>query len=230
MPCVTLVNSLRYSQPPSSGELTITRGNQSHDDKGVINYWYKYSTGLLFIPYTDLTAIPDGVTIDKIAFEYDLTLAAGGQSYTISNAYGWIYLQSDQSFTGFPNAMLNNGLATSNTTFNNGIRNYTDFFIGPATYSFTQQTADPNIRYVDIPFLNTMQYKTGHSICIAIVNNSGAFTGSQVCPGWIGDTSTHSLGKQFFRQQNDTTGPYSITASTTSADNTFRPNIRFYWT
>jgi hypothetical protein len=229
MPCIVNPNILS-PPPPVAGDLTITRGTQSHDDRGVINYWYRYSTGLLFIPYTDLTAIPDGVTINKIAFQYDLTLAPGGQTYSISNTYGWIYLQSDQSFSGFPNSMLNNGLATSNTTFNNGIVNYTDFLNGPTTYSFTQQTSDPNIRYVDIPFVNNMQYKAGHSLCIAIVNNSGNYTGTQVTPGWLGDTSTHSLGKQFGRQNNDTSGPYSITGSTTSFDNTFRPNIKIYWT
>jgi hypothetical protein len=226
-----LINPYRFSGGGGGGggELTIIRGTQSHDDRGVINYWYKYSTGILFIPYTDLTAIPNGAVIDKIAFEYDLILAPGGKTYEITNTYGWIYCQTDQSFTACVNSMLNNGLATSNTTYNAGIQNYSEIFDNPGTYSFTQETADPNIRYVDIPIKVPMTYIAGSSICIAIVNNSGSYDGSQTTPGWLGDTSTHATGKVFFRQQNDTTGPYSITASTTSADNTFKPNIKFYW-
>ena len=228
MPCVLLQNSTILKPAVSSGDLTITRGTANHNDRGVINYWYKYSTGIYYIPYTDLTAIPDGANINKIAFEYDLTLAPGGTTYSISNAYGWIYLQSDQTITTLPSAMLNNGLATSNTAFNNGIVNYTDFWNGPTSYSFTQQTSDPQVRYVDIPFVNSMTYKAGHSIGIAIVNNSGNYTGTGSTPGWVGDVSTYT-GRVFFRQNNDTTGAYSITGSSTASDNTFKPNIKIYW-
>ena len=225
-----LINSYRYEAgtPPSS-ELTIFRGTQSHDDRGVINYWYNHSTGIVFIPYTELATIPNGAVINKIAFEYDLLLAPGGKTYSISNAYGWIYCQTNQSFLGCPNAMLNNGLATSNTTYNAGIQNYSEIFDNPGSYSFTQETADPDIRFVDIPIKTPMTYIAGSSICVAIINNSGVYTGSGSAPKWLGDTSTYSGAKVFFRQQNDTIGPYSITGSSTSYDQTFKPNIRFYW-
>ncbi len=226
-----LINSYRYSSggSPPSGELTIVRGNANHNDRGVINYWYKHSTGIVYIPYTDLGVIPNGAVINKIAFEYDLTLASGGTTYDISNAYGWIYCQTDQNFLGCPNSMLNNGLATSNTTYNAGIQNYTEIFDNPGTYSFTQETADPNVRYVDIPIKNPMTYIAGSSICIAIVNNSGYYKGTGSCPSWVGDTSSYSGPKVFFRQNNDSLGPYSITGSSSSYDQTFKPNIRFYW-
>jgi hypothetical protein len=226
-----LVNSYRFNSgaTPPSGELTIFRGTANHNDFGVINYWYKYSTGIVFIPYTDLADIPNGAVINKIAFEYDLTLAAGGKTYSTANTYGWIYCQTNQSFSACPNSMLNNGLATSNTTYNNGIQNYSEIFDNPGTYSFTQENADPNARYVDIPIKTPMTYVAGSSICIAIVNNSGFYTGTGSCPSWLGSTSSHGLGKVFFRQNNDSSGPYSITGSTTANDNTFRPNIKFYW-
>tara|TARA_R100000951_G_scaffold26929_2_gene22920 strand:+ start:842 stop:1540 length:699 start_codon:yes stop_codon:yes gene_type:complete len=231
MVCCSLVNSSIVKQASIAGDLTIQRGTANHNDRGVINYWYKHSTGIYFIPYGDLTAIPDGATINNIAFEYDLTLAPGGSTYSISNAFGFIYLQSNQGFAQMPSAMLNNGLATSNTNYNNGIINYTDFWNAGSTgvnYSFTQASSDPNQRYVDIPFVNTMTYKAGHSIGIAIINNSGNYTGTGSTPGWLGDTSSGTL-RHFFRQQNDTLGPYSVTGSSTASDLTFRPNIRIDW-
>lgn len=226
MPVLNL-NSFDLETSGNPGDLTITRGTSSHSDRGMINYWYNYSTGAMFIPSTDLTAIPNNAVINKIAFEYDLTLASGGTTYSVNNVSFFTYLHP--TATDFPSGLRNTGLATTNNTYNNAIVNYTDVFNGTASYSFTQQTSDPNIRYVDIPFVNTMTYLTGHAIAIAIVNNSGAISGTSSTPGWLGDTSNY-FGQYFFRQNNDTTGAYTLGQSLGTPDQSFKPNIKIYWT
>ena len=225
MPC--LVNPSILTPTITAGDLTITRGTSSHDDRGMINYWYKYSTGAMFIPATDLTAIPNNATINKIAFEYDLTLAPSNKTYTVTNTSMFTYLHP--TATDFPSGLRNTGLATTNNAYNSAIVNYTDALNGASTYSFTQLTSDPQIRYVDIPFVNNMTYLSGHAIAIAVVNNSGAYDGTGSTPGWLGDTISH-LGQYFFRQNNDTTGAYTLGAAMGTADQSFKPNIKIYWT
>ena len=226
MPCCCLVNPPILIPAGNPGDLTITRGTGSHYDEGMINYAYKYSTGAMFIPATDLTTIPNNATINKIAFEYDLTLASGGTTYTVNNVSFFTYLHP--TATDFPGAIRNTGYATTNNTYNNAIVNYTDVFNGTASYSFTQETIDANIRYVDIPFVNTMTYLSGHAIAIAIVNNSGAYTGTGSTPAWLGAVGAHS-GQYFAKQNTDSGSGYTLGAGIT-IDQTFKPNIKIYWT
>ena len=67
MPCTFISFKKNVMTPPSSVDLTIQEGTANHNDRGIINYWYEFSTGAYFIPASKLSSIPNGATINKIA-------------------------------------------------------------------------------------------------------------------------------------------------------------------
>ena len=225
MPCVTLQNSLIFSAGGVvPGDVTITRGTDNEGDNGLWNYFYNYSSGNYFIPASDITAIPTGATIQKIAVNLDTT-QSGTTTFTINNVDVWIY--SHPTATEYPVGLQVNGFSSSDTTYNAGITDYTQVMTN-GTLSYTQTSGDPNFRYVDFTFTSPFTYNGG-AIAFNINNKDGSYiSGTGSSPGWIGDSTTHS-GRFFARRQNDTLGAYAPT-DTASVYAGFKPNIKIYWT
>jgi len=222
MPC-TVINSYLEKK---EGNTTITRGNSSHGSVGgLFSYNEDYSAGAYFIPAEDLTDIPDGVSINKIAFEY--TNLQSNTTYTVTNLQGFIYLYPSSDIGGlfnrFPNELKCSGRPTNNGRYDDGIVKYTDFLNGVSYYSFTQGASDPSQRYVDIPFVNSMTYKTDHAIAIAMINNSEDALSPY--PEWIGDTANHTGAFFFLRTKTSTIGLENFNVKV----NSFKPNVKIYW-
>jgi hypothetical protein len=222
MPCV-LINQSILTPVITAGDLTITRGSDNEGDKGQWNYYFNYSSSNYFIPATDLTAIPNGAVINKIAYQLDIT-QANGTSFPIINVDAWVY--SHPTATEFPTGLLVNGTSSSDTVYNAGITDYTQVW-NNTSLSFTQQTGDPNIRYVDFTFANSFTYNGG-ALSINVNNKDGSYIGNTgSSPGWIGDTAFQP-GKYCAMRQNDTLGSYSPT-DIASGSQSFLPNIKIYW-
>jgi hypothetical protein len=223
MPCICLVNSSIFSPSVTPGDQTITRGSDNEGDNGLWNYYYNFSSGNYFVPASDLS-IPNGATIQKLAFELDTT-QSGTTTFTINNVDVWLY--SHPTATEFPVGLQVNGYSSSDTTYNSGITNYTQVH-NNGTLSYTQLQTDPNRRYIDFTFNSPFTY-TGGALAVNVNNkDSNYIPGTASSPGWIGDSVSHS-GRFFARRQNDTLGAYSPT-DIASIYQGFKPNIKIYWT
>ena len=219
MPC--LVNSSILSSPIVAGDVILNYGNNNERDCPYTNY-YDYGYNCFFYTASELSAIPNGATIDKIAFQIEVP---SNGTYEVVNQEVWV-AQHDTA-TEFPLNMRINGTSSTDTTWNNNFINYTKIYNG-ATLGFTKISADPNIVWRDLLFTPGYTWVANKPLCIFWNNKDGNYkSGTSSYPRAKGDSLSGAPPRYYAMDFRDNTA-YNNT-DFVNIDATFRPNIRVYY-
>lgn len=216
-----LVNSTILKQPIVAGDVILNYGTSNERDCPYTNY-YDYGYNCFFYTASELSAIPNGATIDKIAFQIE---APSNGTYEVIDQEVWI-AQHDTA-TEFPLNMRIDGTSSTDTAWNMNFINYTKIYNGD-TLGFTKVSADDNIVWRDLLFPTNFTWTAGKAFCIFWLNNDGDYqVGTSSYPRCKGNSLSGSQPRYWANDFRDNT-PYSNTAFAT-IDLTFRPNIRIYY-
>ena len=219
MPC--LVNSSILSSSIVAGDVELDYGNNHERDCPYTNF-YDYGYNCLFYTASELSAIPNGATINKIAFQIE---APSNGTFEVNNQEVW--MAQHNTGTEFPSNMRVNGTSLSDTTWNNNFINYTKIYNG-ATLGFTKVSADPNIVWRDLLFPN-FTWTANKPLCIFWLNGDGNYNtgGVSSYPRCKGDNLSGAPPRYWAEDHQDNT-PYSPTGIA-DINLTFRANIKIFY-
>ena len=216
-----LLNSSILSTPITPGDVTLNYGTNNERDCPYTNY-YDYGYNCFFYTASELSAIPNGATIDKIAFQIE---APSNGTFNVNNQEVWI-AQHDTG-TEFPLNMRVNGTSATDTTWNNNFINYTKIY-NNSRLGFTKVSADPNIVWRDLLFTTGYTWTANKPFCIFWLNNDGTYQGgTSSYPRAKGASLSGTQPKYYALDFQDNT-PFTATSFVT-IDSTFRPNIKLYF-
>jgi hypothetical protein len=219
MPC--LVNSSILSSSIVAGDVDLTYGTDNERGCPYTNF-YDYGYNCFFYTASELSAIPNGATIDKIAFEME---APSNGTFEVNNQEVWM-AQHDTGVE-FPSNMRVNGTSLTDITWNNNFINYTKIY-NNVTLGFTKVSADPNIVWRDLLFPTGFTWTAGKPLCIFWLNGDGAYQGgTSSYPRAKGDNLSGAPPRYYALDEQDNT-PYSPTAFV-NIDLTFRSNIKIFY-
>ena len=219
MPC--LLNSSILSSPIVPGDVILNYGTDYERDCPYTNF-FDYGYNCFFYTASELSAIPNGATIDKIAFQIE---APSNGTFNVANQEVWM-AQHDTG-TEFPLNMRVNGTSATDTTWNNNFINYTKIYNG-STLGFTKVSADPNIVWRDLLFPSSFTWTSNKPFCIFWLNNDGTYQGgTSSYPRGKGASLSGTQPRYYALDFQDNT-PFTATSFVT-IDSTFRPNIRIYY-
>jgi hypothetical protein len=219
MPC--LLNSSILSSPIVPGDVILNYGTDYERDCPYTNF-FDYGYNCFFYTASELSAIPNGATIDKIAFQIE---APSNGTFNVANQEIW--MAQHNTGTQFPLNMRINGTSSTDTTWNNNFINYTKIYNG-ATLGFTKVSADPNIVWRDLLFPTGFTWTANKPLCIFWNNKDGTYqSGTSSYPRAKGDALSGSQPRYYALNFRDNT-VYNNT-DFVSIDLTFRPNIRVYY-
>lgn len=219
MPC--LVNSTILSSSIVAGDVDLTYGTDNERGCPYTNF-YDYGYNCFFYTASELSAIPNGATIDKIAFEME---APSNGTFEVNNQEVWM-AQHDTGVE-FPSNMRVNGTSLTDITWNNNFINYTKIY-NNVTLGFTKVSADPNIMWRDLLFPTGFTWTANKPLLIFWLNGDGAYQGgTSSYPRAKGDNLSGAPPRYYALDEQDNT-PYSPT-SFTNIDLTFRSNIKIFY-
>lgn len=222
MPCISLINSSILSSPIIPGDVELGNGRDNERGCPYTNF-YDYGYNCFFYTATELSAIPNGATISKIAFEME---APSNGTFEVNNQEVWI-AQHDTG-TEFPLNMRVNGTSATDTTWNANFINYTKIY-NNATLGFTKVSGDPNIVWRDLLSPSSFTWTANKPICIFWLNGDGAYqSGTSSYPRAKGDNLSGLPPRYYALDEQDNT-PF-LETSFTQIDLTFRPNIKIFYT
>jgi hypothetical protein len=219
MPC--LLNSSILSTPIVAGDVILNYGTDNERDCPYTNF-FDYGYNCFFYTASELSAIPNGATIDKIAFEIH---APSNGNFEVDNQEVWI-AQHDTG-TQLPLNMRINGTSSTDTTWNNNFINYSKIYNG-ATLGFTKVSGEASVMWRDLLFTPGYSWTANKPLCIFWLNGDGTYkSGTSSYPRARGDALSGTQPRYYALNFQDNT-PFSPTAFVT-IDLTFRPNIRVYY-
>tara|TARA_R110000868_G_scaffold402116_1_gene678153 strand:+ start:169 stop:837 length:669 start_codon:yes stop_codon:yes gene_type:complete len=221
MPVLNL-NSFDLENPIIPGDITIGSGTSTQRDVP-ISFYYNYSYSGQFLTPTQLAGIPNGATITKIEWEYEI-LTNG--TYEIVDVDMYMF-QVDSTYTRFSTLQQQvNGFSTSDTAWNNAISNYIQIE-NDATISYVKVSADPNIQYRGFELTNSYtNYDNTKNLCIVFNSNDGAFQpGTFTYPRILTTFATN--GNTYYANETDS-APYSDT-SIVNYQLSYTPNIKIFY-
>ena len=216
-----LLNSSILTTPITPGDVTLNYGASNERDCPYTNY-YDYGYNCFFYTASELSAIPNGATIDKIAFQIE---APSNGTFEVNNQELWI-AQHDTA-TEFPLNMRVNGTSATDTTWNNNFINYTQVYTG-ATLGFTKVSADPSTMWRDLIFTPGYSWVANKPFCIFWLNNDGAYQGGTSSYPRAKGASLSGTQPRYYALDFQDNTPFTAT-SFVNIDSTFRPNIRIYY-
>ena len=223
MPCVCLVNSSLYGGGGvEPGDVTLTLGTGNERDAPYTNY-YDYGYNCMFYTASELSAIPNGAKIDKIAFQIE---APSNGTFEVINQQVWI-AQHDTG-TQFPTSMRINGTSATDATWNANFINYTQIYNGE-TLGFTRVSGDPTIVWRDLLFPPNFIWTANKPFCVFWLNGDGYYntSGTSSYPRGKGIILSGSQPRYYALDFQDNIA-YSPTGFV-NIDNTFRPNIKIFY-
>ncbi len=219
MPC--LVNPSILTTPIVAGDVELDYGTDFERSCPYSNF-YDYGYNCFFYTASELSAIPNGATIDKIAFEIE---APSNGTFEVNNQEVWI--AQHNTGTEFPNNMRVNGTSSTDTTWNNNFINYTKIY-NNVTLGFTKVSADPNIVWRDLLFPSSFTWTANKPLCLFWLNGDGNYQGgTSSYPRALGDNLSGAPPRYYALDEQDNT-PYTATTFAT-IDLTFRPNIKIFY-
>ncbi len=222
MPCVCLINPSRLKPTITPGDTELTLGTANERDAPYTNY-YDYGYNCMFYTASELSSIPNGAKIDKIAFQIE---APSNGTFEVNNQEVWI-AQHDTG-TQFPTSMRVNGTSATDTVWNANFINYTKIYNGQ-TLGFTKVSADPNIVWRELLFPSNFTWTANKPFCVFWLNGDGFYntSGTSSYPRGKGISLSGSQPRYYAMDFQDNT-PYSPTGFV-NIDLTFRPNIKIFY-
>ena len=221
MPCI-VISGQDFATPIQPGDVEIGNGTSNERDMPN-NFYYDYSYSGTLLKASQLSAIPNGATINRIEWEYEIVTNG---TYTINNVDMYMF-QTPSSYTGFPSNTRVSGLSSTDTTWNNSITNYfqTEY---STTIEFIKPSADPNIKWRGFNLTNSYNnFDNTKNLAIVFLNNDGNYqAGTQSYPRVKGNFSSNNGGTCYFDERDNT--PYTLT-DFVNKQLSFFPNIRIYW-
>jgi len=177
----------------------------------------------MFYTANELSSIPNGANIDKIAFQIE---APSNGTFEVQFQQVWI--AQHNTGTEFPLNMRVNGTSATDTTWNNNFINYTQIYNGQ-TLGFTKVSADPNIVWRELLFPSNFTWTANKPFCIFWLNGDGFYntSGTSSYPRGKGITLSGTQPRYYAMDFQDNTA-YSPT-SFVNIDGTFRPNIKIFY-
>ena len=219
MPC--LLNSSILSTPIVAGDVILNYGTDNERDCPYTNF-FDYGYNCFFYTASELSAIPNGATIDKIAFHIQ---APSNGNFEVDNQEVWI--AQHNTGTEFPLNMRINGTSSTDTTWNNNFINYSKIYNG-ATLGFTKVSGEASSMWRDLLFTPGYSWTANKPLCIFWLNGDGTYkSGTSSYPRAKGDALSGAQPRYYALDFQDNT-PFSPTAFT-NIDLTFRPNIKIFY-
>ena len=169
MPCVNLSSySLANSIIPGNDE--IGTGTSTQRDVP-LSFYYRYSYYGQFLNTTQLTNIPDGASIYRIEWEYEILTDA---TYTRADSR-LILFQVPSSNTRFSTTQQQvNGYSGNDATWNNSITNYVNVK-NNFTYSLTKSSFEPNIRWRGTTLTTPYVFNKSNCLCVLFKTDDGDY-------------------------------------------------------
>ncbi len=219
MPCIVNPNIL--SSAIVAGDVELNYGTGNERDCPYTNY-YDYGYNCFFYTASELSAIPNGATIDKIAFQIE---APSNGTFEVENQEVW--MAQHNTGTEFPTNMRVNGTSSTDTTWNTNFINYTKIYDGQ-TLGYTKVSADPNIVWRDLLSPN-FTWTANKPLCIFWLNGDGYYNRSGVSsyPRGIGASLSGTQPRYYALDVQDNIA-FSPTGFV-NIDLTFRPNIKIFY-
>ncbi len=220
MPCI-YISGQNFANPIIPGDTTIGTGTSNERDFPN-SFYYDYSYSGTLLKASQLSAIPNGATINRIEWEYEI-LTNG--TYEINNVDMYLF-QCPATYTAFPTNTQVSGFSSTDTTWNNSITNYfqTEY---STTTTFVKVSADPNIKYRGFNLTNSYaNFDNTKNLAIVFLNNDGVYQGGTQSYPRVKGTFTSNGGTCYFDERDNT--PYTLTTFVNKQLNFF-PNLKIYW-
>lgn len=224
MPCTCLINPTIISSTPPivAGDVELVYGTGNFRDVPYTNY-YDFGYNCFFYTASELSAIPNGAKIDKIAFQIE---APSNGNFLVVNQD--VFIAQHDTGTQFPTNMRINGTSSTDTAWNNNFINYTQIYNGN-TLGFTKVSANPSIMWRDLLFPSNFIWTANKPLCIFWNNKDGDYntSGTSSYPRGKGTTLSGSQPRYWANDFRD-----NIVYNNTDFVNmnmTFRANIKIYY-
>lgn len=221
MPVLNL-NSFDLENPIVPGDVTIGSGTSTQRDVP-ISFYYDYSYSGQFLTPTQLAGIPNGATITKIEWEYEIP---SNGTFEIIDVDMYMF-QVDSTYTRFSTSQQQvNGFSGDDTAWNNAISNYIQVE-NDATISYVKVSADVDIQYRGVELSTSYtNFDNTKNLCIVLNSGDGDYqTGTFTYPRILTTFATN--GNTYYANERDST-PYSDT-SIVNYEISYTPNIKIYW-
>jgi hypothetical protein len=219
MPCL-LINSYSFNQPIQSGDSIIGTGTSVERDTPM-SFYYNYSYSGMFLTPTQLSAIPNGATITRLEYQYEIPTNG---TYSITNVDSYMF-QTPASYTRFPSG--NTRVSGNSSSWDFDITNYfqTEY---STSISYQKISSDPNIQFRGFNLTNPYSnFDNTKNLCIVFNSTPASYTsGSQTYPRILG-TSGNNFGTSYFDERDGSA--YSLN-DFVNFQLSFYPNIKIYWT
>tara|TARA_R100000951_G_scaffold102801_1_gene95102 strand:- start:2255 stop:2920 length:666 start_codon:yes stop_codon:yes gene_type:complete len=220
MPCI-FISGQNFANPIIPGDTTIGSGTSNERDMPN-SFYYNYSYSGTLLKASQLSAIPNGATINRIEWEYEIVTNG---TYTINNVDMYMF-QTPQTYTAFPSNTQVSGQSSTDTTWNNSITNYfqTEY---STTIDFVHTSADQNIKYRGFNLTNSYaNFDNTKNLAIVFLNNDGNYQGGTQSYPRVKGSSTNNGGTCYFEERDSS--PYTLTTFV-NKQLSFFPNLKIYW-
>ena len=215
MPCI-YVNSYI-----SSPDKILNYGTDNERDCPYTNY-FDYGYNCFFYTASELSSIPNGATIDKIAFQIE---APTNGTFEVYNQEVW--MAQHNTGTEFPSNMRINGTSSTDTTWNNNFINYTKIYDG-ATLGFTKVSGDANIVWRDLLFPSSFTWTANKPLCLFWLNGDGDYQGGTLSYPRAKGNVLSGTQPRYWAEDHRDNKEYSPT-DLVNINLTFRPNVKIFF-
>lgn len=220
MPCIIL-NSYSLVNPVIPGDVEIGTGVSVQRDMPV-DFYYNYSYSGMMLKASELSTIPNGATIDRIEYKYEIITNG---TYDRTNVNMYMY-QVDSTYSAFPSNTRVNGYSSTDTTYNSTITNYVQTLTN-SSYDFVKVSSDPNITFRGINLTNPYTNFDNTKNLVMIYNNGSGYyvPGSQLTPRVKG-TTINNGGTCYYDFRDPSA--YALT-DFVNLQLSFMPIIKLFW-
>jgi len=186
---------------------------------GMMNYWYEYNYGILFILESQLTGLPIGASINSLNFQIYNTNNGTYPENLIDVRLGRV----PNTFTQFPFNLRINLQSSTDTTWNSALT--TQVCGTNINTTYIQTTAMPDTNWAPGITFTTPYVYTGGNLLISMNSKSGTYTpGTSSQPVWIGKVQTGTFPRIW--NSDYRTSPVFPDTQITQTKHQFRPNIK----
>ena len=202
MPVLNL-SSFALENPIIPGSVEIGSGTSTERDFPA-SFYYDYSYSGQFFTPAQLSGIPNGATITKIEWEYEIP---SNGTYQITDVDIFMF-QVDSTYTRFALTQQQlNGFSGNDTAWNSAISNYTQVESN-TTLSYIKVSGDPNIQFRGKMLTTSFNnFDNTKNLCIVVHSNDGTYeSGTQTYPRIL--TTFGTNGNTVYADERDSL-PYA---------------------
>ena len=214
---------------PTSGYIDVIYGNEFNSTdtySGMLDFWYKFNYGILFLTADQLNSMPDGAVIESFSFENE-TGSENGTVTFVESKITVTMAEAPSSFTQLPENLRINLTSGTDASWNSSV---TPVLIDNDASSTPHSTVVTGRNWEPTVVLKTpWSYTPGNNLILSLNSATNDYVGGALSnPKWYGQVLSGTNHNRIFCRNATDSGQYLQTAYV-NYDNTFRPNIRVNW-